>query len=87
MRKRQWIAAIMAGAMVCSSLTACGGGSKPAENQGGGDQNATTAAGSGQASGSGQTSGGAASGEKQVLSVTTWDNESSSQFQAIIDSY
>ncbi len=45
MRKRQWIAAIMAGAMVCSSLTACGGGSKPAENQGGGDQNATTAAG------------------------------------------
>ncbi len=87
MRKRQWIAAIMAGAMVCSSLTACGGGSKPAENQGGGDQNATTAAGSGQASGSGQTSGGAASGEKQVLSVTTWDNESSPQFQAIIDAY
>ena len=87
MRKRQLTAAIMA--LACGALTACGGGggTAPAENQGGTTQ--TTAAGSNDNSGSGQTAETAApaSGEKQVLSVTTWDNESSPQFQAVIDAY
>ena len=76
-------------ALACGALTACGGGggTAPAENQGGTTQ--TTAAGSNDNSGSGQTAETAApaSGEKQVLSVTTWDNESSPQFQAVIDAY
>ena len=87
MRKRQLTAAIMA--LACGALTACGGGggTAPAENQGGTTQ--TTAAGSNDNSGFGQTAETAApaSGEKQVLSVTTWDNESSPQFQAVIDAY
>ena len=83
MRKRQLMAVVMAAA--CGTLVACGGGSTaPAESQGGAAP--TTAASSGQDSGSGQAQAGA-SGGKQVLSVTTWDNESSPQFQAIIDAY
>lgn len=79
MKKRQFIAAFMAGAMICSGLAGCGG--KSSQDQGGqsGD--------GGQASG-GQNSGEAGGSEgKQVLSVTTWDNESSPQFQAVIDAY
>ena len=88
MRKRQLTAALMAGIITCGALAGCGGGSKTAESQGAaGDTNTTTAAGSGQAADSGQASGGAASGEKQVLSVTTWDNDASPQFQAVIDAY
>ncbi|MCI8950371.1 MAG: sugar ABC transporter substrate-binding protein [Lachnospiraceae bacterium] len=91
MKKRQLMAALMAGAMVCSSLTACG--SKPAqsqESQGGGSGQAEDAK-SDQAADSGSETksdgGSGSSDEKQVLSVTTWDNESSPQFQAVIDAY
>ena len=83
MKKRQWMAAFMAGAMMCGTLAACG--SKPAQDQGNQD-GGTEQAGD---TNSGQPSDGSsgASDEKQVLSVTTWDNDSSPQFQAVIDAY
>ncbi len=81
MRKRRVIAALAAGAMVCTALVGCQG--KPAQEQG--SQGESTKAAE---AGSGQSSGGAGeSEEKQVLSVTTWDNDSSPQFQAVIDAY
>ncbi len=76
MRKRRSIAALLAGTMVCGALTACGG--KPVQD--GGAQGSGT-------EGAAQAQGGETAGGKQVLSVTTWDNESSPQFQAVIDAY
>ena len=70
--KKRLLAALMAGAMALT-MTACGGSKSDAGNN--------AAAGS---EASGET--GSAEG-KQVLSVTTWDNESTPQFQAVIDAY
>lgn len=86
MKRRKFVATLMVGIMACSVLTACGNSSS--QNQ---DSQKT----------SGQTSSQTSSGEAdkqsdsnteapggvQELSVTTWDNESSPQFQAIIDAY
>lgn len=79
MKRKQWIAMLMAGVMVCGGLTACGG-------KGEGKEDAAGQSGAADA-GSSQSSGGETAGGKQVLSVTTWDNESSPQFQAVIDAY
>ena len=84
MRKKQLIAVLMAGVMALGTLTACGNkqaGSKDAGAQGAQTQDA--------ASKTEKDAGDdkSASGEKQVLSVTTWDNESTPQFQAVIDAY
>lgn len=77
MKKRRFAAVFMAGIMTCTALTACAG--KTEQSQG-------TA--SGGAAESGQTAEKSEnSGDKQVLSVTTWDNESTPQFQAVIDAY
>lgn len=85
MKTRQFVAVMMAGIMACGVLAACGNDSS--QNQG--SQQA-----SGQASGSGSTQASSAdsgqssgSAEVQELSVTTWDNETSPQFQAVIDAY
>ena len=87
MRKKQLVAALMAGAMVCGTLAACGGGSTPAESQGGGADQTTAAQADQTTAAQSGDSAKEASGEKQVLSVTTWDNDSSPQFQAVIDAY
>ncbi len=82
MKRRQFVVALMAGIMSCSVLAGCGNASP--QNQGSSGQAASS--GSGQASaGEDKTSGG--STEVQELSVTTWDNDTSPQFQAIIDAY
>lgn len=77
MKKRTFITVLAAGIAACTALTACG--NKTAETQ---DTSAGNVSESGQGS---EKQDGA--GEKQVLSVTTWDNESTPQFQAVIDAY
>lgn len=84
MRKKQAMAAFLAGVMVCGTLAACGNKT----SQGQGDQGAGGAT----DSGAGNSAGGSADSSKgtegkQVLSVTTWDNEATPQFQAVIDAY
>ena len=80
MRLKKVTAASLA-AVMAVSLAACGGGST---------EETTAAAGGsetqGQASdgGSGETAEGGLTGE---LSVTTWDNSTTPQFQAVIDAY
>ncbi len=72
----------MAGAMVFGMLTACGNtASQGGESTDGAEQTAETDKAS-------EAEGGSEAPEGvQELSVTTWDNESSPQFQAIIDAY
>lgn len=80
MRKRQ--AAMMAAVMACVSLAGCGGQAKTAgETAKAGNE--TQAAGKETEGAEKETQ---AEG-KTVLSVTTWDNESNPQFQAVIDAY
>lgn len=71
MRKKQ-VAVMMTVVMACTGLTACAGSSKPAEEK--------------KKSGAASEAAEAASGKK-TLSVITWDNESTPQFQAVIDAY
>lgn len=82
MKLKKVMALTLAAGMVCTSLAACGKSeSKDATTQAAQTQGeATTAAPAAEATT-------AAPGEKQVLSVTTWDNDTSPQFQAIIDAY
>lgn len=82
MKLKKVAALTLAAGMACAALTACSSGktetattAAPAETKAG----ETTAA-------AAETTT-AASTEKQVLSVTTWDNDSSPQFQAVIDAY
>lgn len=72
----------MAGAMVFGTLTACGNTAlQGGESTDGAEQTAETDKAS-------EAEGGSEAPEGvQELSVTTWDNESSPQFQAIIDAY
>lgn len=86
MKSRKAMALFLASAVVCTSLSACSGGGKtdttgtttqaPA-SQGGSDT--TTQAADGTTA--------APTGEKQELTVTTWDNATSPQFSAVIDAY
>ena len=75
----------MAGVVTCGARAGCGGGDSSAQNQDG-EQTTAASSGQGQSAGGNSESGSAPEG-KQVLSVTTWDNESSPQFQAVIDAY
>lgn len=77
MRLKRILAITLAAGMAMTSLTACGGG-KTAE---------TTAADQTTAAGKAEETTAGGSGEKKVLSVTTWDNDTSPQFQAVIDAY
>lgn len=82
MKRRKIIGLLMAGAMVFGTLTACGNtASQGGESTDGAEQTAETDKAS-------EAEGGSEAPEGvQELSVTTWDNESSPQFQAIIDAY
>lgn len=82
MKRRKIIGLLMAGAMVFGTLTACGNtASQGGESTDGAEQTAQTDKAS-------EAEGGSEAPEGvQELSVTTWDNESSPQFQAIIDAY
>lgn len=71
MKKKQLIAAAMAAVMAAGALTACGSGSKETGSTGENGKESADKTGDG----------------KTVLSVTTWDNESTPQFSAIIDAY
>lgn len=78
MKLKKMMAVTLTAGVVCSSLAACS--SKKA------DEPATTGTSDINATTSSKTDS-AASGNKQVLSVTTWDNDSTPQFQAVIDAY
>ena len=84
MKSKKALAAALC-AMMVASLTACGGG----KTQPAADSKTETKA--GEAEKAGETTAGetekAASGEQVELSVTTWDNESSPQFSAVIEAY
>lgn len=80
MRLKKVLAMVLAAGMVCASLTACG--SKTAESSAADTNGATTAADSAKAGDKTQNSG-----EKKVLTVTTWDYDSSPQFQSVVDAY
>ena len=82
MKRRKIIGLLIAGAMVFGTLTACGNtASQGGESTDGAEQTAETDKAS-------EAEGGSEAPEGvQELSVTTWDNESSPQFQAIIDAY
>lgn len=90
MKKRQFVAAMMAGMMACSLLTACGDSSSQSQ-----DSQSTSSSSDTQKADQPSTaaedkaadSGDSAQEGTQELSVTTWDNESSPQFQAIVDAY
>lgn len=78
--KLRKVTALMLVSATAVSMTACGG-SKPAE---------TTAAPAADAKTETETKAEAAApaeGEKKTLSVSTWDNDTSPQFQAIVDAY
>ncbi|WP_349673172.1 sugar ABC transporter substrate-binding protein [Lacrimispora sp.] len=80
MKLKKVLAMVLAAGMVCASLTACG--SKTAESSAADTTGATTAADSAKAGDKTQNSG-----EKKVLTVTTWDYDSSPQFQSVVDAY
>ena len=79
MRLKRVLAMVLAAGMVCGSLTACG--SKTAETSAAD----TTAAAGAETSKAAETT--KDSGEKKVLSVTTWDYDSTPTFQAVVDAY
>lgn len=79
MRLKRVLAMVLAAGMVCGSLTACG--SKTAESSAAD----TTAAAGAETTKAAETT--KDSGEKKVLSVTTWDYDSTPTFQAVVDAY
>lgn len=83
MRKKQLTAVMLAALTVCTTLAGCGSQAGSDAAQG----TAQSAAQSADQKAEDKTAAEQAEGEKQVLSVTTWDNESTPQFQAVIDAY
>ncbi len=73
MRLKKAMALTLVAGMTAASLAGCG--SKAADSAAPAETKA------------GETAAPAASGEKQVLSVSTWDNDTSPQFSAVIDAY
>ena len=67
-------------AVMAVSLAACGGGTEETTAAAGGSETQAQAS----EGGSGETAEGGLTGE---LSVTTWDNSTTPQFQAVIDAY
>lgn len=84
MKRRQFVAVLMVGVMACSVLTACGNNSSQDQKN---QKESNSASVSGQTSPAGGNTTSDSNAEIQELSVTTWDNESSPQFQVIIDAY
>lgn len=84
MKRRQFVAVLMVGVMACSVLTACGNNSSQDQKN---QKDSDSAPVSEQTSSAGGDTTSDSNAEIQELSVTTWDNESSPQFQAIIDAY
>lgn len=84
MKRRQFVAVLMVGVMACSVLTACGNNSSQDQKN---QKESNSASVSGQTSSAGGNTTSDSNAEIQELSVTTWDNESSPQFQVIIDAY
>lgn len=81
MRLKKMTALALAAVMVSTTLAACGGSSSAP---------ATTAAptqGETKAEAKEETKATEAAQEKKVISVTTWDNDTSPTFQAVIDAY
>ncbi|WP_312107019.1 sugar ABC transporter substrate-binding protein [Lachnoclostridium sp.] len=77
MKLKKVLALTLAACMVCTSMVAC---SKNDNKTQGNDTNTSQ-------EGNKEEKPGATTGGKKVLSVTTWDNDTSPQFQAIIDAY
>lgn len=89
MKRKQFVAALMAGVMACSVMTACGNNSsqEQADQTAASESDQTAASESDQTSSEEEDTASDSNAGTQELSVTTWDNESSPQFQAIIDAY
>ena len=83
MKLKKATAAALA-AVMAASLTACGGGSSAETTAAAAGSGETQAQGEAAQGGSGETGEGGLTGE---LSVTTWDNSTTPQFQAVIDAY
>ena len=83
MKLKKATAAALA-AVMAASLTACGGGSSSETTAAAAGSGETQAQGEAAQGGSGETGEGGLTGE---LSVTTWDNSTTPQFQAVIDAY
>ena len=84
MKLKRVAALTLAAGMVCTSLAACGSkdtATKAPETTA--KEEGTTAAGAE----SKEETTAAASGEKQVLSVTTWDYDTTPQFSAVVKAY
>ena len=83
MKLKRVAALTLAAGMACTSLAACGSKNTPtAAPETAAKEEATTAA---DAESKEETT--AASGEKQVLSVTTWDYDTTPQFSAVVKAY
>uniref|UniRef100_UPI000A9EBC7E extracellular solute-binding protein n=1 Tax=Clostridium sp. NkU-1 TaxID=1095009 RepID=UPI000A9EBC7E len=80
MRLKRVLAMALAAGMACASLTACG--SKTSESSAAGADGATTAAETTKADDKAK-----GTGEKKVLSVTTWDYDTTPTFQTVVDAY
>ncbi|MDR1547995.1 MAG: sugar ABC transporter substrate-binding protein [Hungatella sp.] len=78
MRLKRVLAMVLAAGMVCASLTACGG-SKTTESSAASSTDKTETTKSDEKAQS--------TGEKKVLSVTTWDYDTSPTFQTVVDAY
>ncbi len=83
--KLKKVSAFILAAAMAASLTACGGGNKEAETKAPDTTPAATEGSTTEAAK--EETPEAASGEKQVLSVTTWDYDTTPQFSAVVDAY
>lgn len=80
MRLKRVLAVVLAAGMVCTSLAACG--SKKTQSSDAGTTAATEKTETSKADEKAQGTGG-----KKVLTVTTWDNDTSPMFQTVVDAY
>lgn len=78
MKLKRVLAMMLAAGMVCTSLTACGGGKTTESSAAGSNEKTETTKSDEKAT---------STGEKKVLSVTTWDYDTSPTFQAVVDAY
>lgn len=87
MKRRKIMALTLTASMMAVSLAACGGNNKTETTTASETKAETAGETKAPESTAGETTTAEASGEKKVLSVTTWNNDTSPQFQAVIDAY
>lgn len=78
--KKKFMALALTATMLGTLLTGCGDSNKPASTQGSSQTPASVAE-------SKTEQPGTASGEKQKLSISVWDNATTPQFQVVVDAF